>query len=396
MTRRTPVSIVCVWNNEAMRAQCLDRSIDLLRDQAPETEYLPVDNRGQVHPTAGSALNAGVRAATRDVIAFVQQDIFLHSLEALEVAAGYLMNDPGLGLIGSVGISADGRIVGRMRDRVVLIGESHATPQRVDSLDEVLFLARRETLLAEPISEVPDLAWHAYAVEYGLRMRDLGLEVAAVDIPITHNSMSTNLARLDDAHVAVALMHPSRVPVRTTCGTVTADMVASVEAQPARGLRRVADNQRWRWRWLRKSWAAARVKRASRDREVVLADLREDIDQVLAASSDPELVIWNVTSLARPFPGAADGTLLRRGDHAVRMRSTTWERIGGRALMNGTHLVNNVSVNQVAALVREVRHRPHVTGYHEDTGYWLLVGDVAARWREMWPEPQHRPLRALV
>ena len=58
-----------------------------------------------------------------------------------------------------------------MRDRVVMIGEqAYATD--VDSVDEVLFMIERKRALAEPLSEDPDLAWHAYAVEYGARVRD--------------------------------------------------------------------------------------------------------------------------------------------------------------------------------------------------------------------------------
>ena len=87
-----------------------------------------------------------------------------------------------------------------MRDRVVLLGETAREPTDVDSLDELLFMVPRRLVQREPVSESPELAWHAYAVEYGLRARSLGLRVCAVDIPLTHNSLTMNLDRLDVAN----------------------------------------------------------------------------------------------------------------------------------------------------------------------------------------------------
>ncbi len=121
--RRVAVSVVSVWNDAAVLGACLDRSLRELRHTAPDTELVAVDNRGQRCTTAGSALNEGVRAATRDVVAFVQQDIYLHSLVALEEAAALLIDDPSLAMVGAVGIDSGGRVRGRIRDRVVLIGE---------------------------------------------------------------------------------------------------------------------------------------------------------------------------------------------------------------------------------------------------------------------------------
>ena len=43
--RRVPVSVVSVWNDESVRSDCLDRSLEAGRGYAPDLEYLPVDNR---------------------------------------------------------------------------------------------------------------------------------------------------------------------------------------------------------------------------------------------------------------------------------------------------------------------------------------------------------------
>ena len=92
-TSRTPVSIVCVFNDPEVLEQCLARSIAAGLSGAPDTEFLPVDNRGGAFSTAGAALNHGAGLAHNPVIVFVHQDVVLHSLEELERAAHILEGD---------------------------------------------------------------------------------------------------------------------------------------------------------------------------------------------------------------------------------------------------------------------------------------------------------------
>ena len=239
------VSVVCVYNNLKVRQQCLDRSIEALCAETSDVEYLPIDNVDGTYPSAGAALNHGVSLAKNDVIAFIHQDVFLHSLAALTVAAGQ-MAEGGFGLLGAVGVRSDARIVGRIRDRVVLLGDAVDRPTDVDSVDEVLFLAPRSQLLRDPLTESRDMAWHAYAVEYGLRVQRRGLRTGVADIPLTHNSLSTNLDRLDEAHQAIAKSYPDMLPVRTTCGVITRKT-----AEPDSSA--WFPSYRWRYPWLRES-----------------------------------------------------------------------------------------------------------------------------------------------
>lgn len=382
--RRRSVSIVSVWNDDAVRRDCLDRSIQEQISTAPGLEYLPVDNRGQRHTTAGAALNEGVRAATRDVVVFVQQDIYLHSLAALEEAAVLLMDDPRLGLVGAIGIAADGRIRGRIRDRVVLIGSAEADPMPVDSLDEVLFMARRQDLLDDPLSEDQALAWHAYAVEWGQRVRGQGRDVVALDIAISHNSLSTNLARLDEAHAAVARMHPDLLPVQTTCGVIGGSSGSGLLA-----------DHRWRLRWARASVAARAASRASGGSQVVLADLRRDIDRIAETAGESPIRIHNVTAPVQPFADGRDGTRLRRSTYAVIFTSGPLDpslRVGEAE----TTIWTNLAVDQLGPLREGLGGTPHVIGYHDDIGYWLLAGQAASSARDIWTDARSRPSRLLV
>ncbi len=211
-SRPVPLSIICVFNDPNVRSRCLDRSIEEHLHEAP-VEYLPIDNVDGSFATAGAALNHGASLARHDTLVFVHQDVYLHSLRALEAAARVLAEDDRIGLLGAIGVDASGRLVGRIRDRVVLLGETAREPTDVDSLDELLIMAPRRLVQTEPLSECPELGWHAYAVEYGLRARSLGQRVCVLDIPLTHNSLTANVERLD-----VALSRRCGVPSRRSAG----------------------------------------------------------------------------------------------------------------------------------------------------------------------------------
>ena len=109
-------------------------------------------------------------------------------------------------------------------------------------------------------------------------MREMGRRVGAVDIAITHNSLTVNLARLDEAHLHVGTLYPEERPIRTTCGTVTGKR----EWRDLPLLR----TQRWRRTWLRQSASAARV-RAAIDQRVVIADIAHEVDLVGFSAIDP-------------------------------------------------------------------------------------------------------------
>ncbi|WP_404435860.1 glycosyltransferase [Microbacterium aerolatum] len=381
--RRVPVSIVCVYNDGDVLGSCLRRSIDAQADTAPQTELLAVDNRENRFTTAGAALNHGVREARNDVVVFVHQDVVLHSLVALEEAAVELLAAPGIGIMGAVGIDADDRIIGRIRDRIVQIGEPAPRPRDVETLDEVLLMTARQQALDEPISEDPLLAWHAYGVEYALRMRRAGRRAVARDIPLTHNSLSTNLAKLDLAHRHVADAYPELVPIHTTCGTVRKDDATTTAQQ---GLRRFRSARIW-WG---ESHVARGVHRISPESEKVFADIRMLIDDALEIGGkralrvldlDPEATADHAEDLVRfdrPFAIAAADVDAAR------------EAIASREDDELIFLAGLTDESQ--SVLSPFGGQPHVLGNSHSTGRWALIGATADELRSLWPSRRNRPL----
>lgn len=379
------LTIACVYNDVEVRRHCLDRSIAAGEGGGVEVQYLPIDNTARQFASAGAALNHATRLATHDVVVFAHQDVHLHDLDRLARAAAALA-DPGWGVLGACGMTASGDLVGRLRDRVILIGAPAPEPAQVQTLDEVLFMARRDTLLAHPLSEDPRLAWHAYAVEYALRMRALGRRAGAVDTAITHNSLTTNLARLDDAHVHVGELFPHERPIRTTCGTVTG-------RRDWRDLP-VVRSQRGRRTWLRQSAAAARV-RAATGRPVVIADIAHEVDAIGFSRAEPlHLVNADPTGA---FSRVAGGTVvIERSGRPVAMAAT---RLGAvpeavSPLTERDHvLVTGLTLSDLPGLWPALSgQRTWLAGVQWDE-VWLLGGRLAETPPAEWGRPQATPLR---
>jgi len=386
-SRREPISIISVFNDPEVRRQCLDRSIEAHRDEAT-VEYLPINNVDGSFATAGAALNRGVALATHDYLVFVHQDVYLHSLRALEEAAGVLAEDERIGLLGASGVDRAGGLLGRIRDRVLLSGEPAKQATDVDSVDELLFMIPRRLALWEPLSEVPELAWHAYAVEYGLRVRSRGLRVCAIDIPLTHNSLTMNIDRLDVAHAAVAARYPDALPLRTHCGSIAA-------STPARAASGILPSHRWRYRWLRESGPAHAARRAAGGAPCVLSDIRFDIDELMAGQPDSPLLVVNVDrepEFADEHPGPLE--MVRRGRPILltsrrmpQLVDTIVERSPAISI-----LVTNLRITDLRWLAPQLPRGPRFLGFRREAGYWMLLGVAAVAARQQWRLPKSRPL----
>jgi hypothetical protein len=383
--RRQGISIVCVYNNPAVRRECLDRSIEAYAGDV-DVDYVPVDNTEHAFRSAGAALNHGARQARHQVVAFVHQDVYLHSIDRLvHVAESF---DHGVwGLLGANGVTRTGENVGHVRDRVQVLGRPAPTPVEVDSLDEVLFMASRDLLLRYPLTEDSDLAWHAYCVEYAARLRLLGVRVGAVDMAITHNSVSINLDNLDVAHERVGTMYPQLQPIRTTCGVIG----------PAESPWRQSSLVRhhgWRVRWLRHSLLAAKVRRRL-DVPVVLSDIRYEVDLVPFGRGDA-LHLFNLDRVS-DFPSyASEPLLFTRFDRPIMMRAvSTLADIAealdhlpdrSRILIMGFGLSD---LDEISKLTRQ--ERDWIFGIHPDT-LWLLGGVPVDELPPEWSQRQAVPL----
>ena len=379
------ISIVCVFNDPAVRRECLDRSIDAY-DGGLDVDYIPIDNTTHAFTSAGAALNHGAAQARHPVVVFVHQDVYLHSLDRLAEVGAEFDGGP-WGILGANGVTDQGLNVGRLRDRTQLIGVPATRPVQVQTLDEVLFMVPREQVLAHPLTEAVDLAWHAYAVEYSLRVVALGLRAGAVDLAITHNSLTVNLARLDVAHQTVGRLYPHSLPIHTTCGTVG--------SRTSRLRRyRVVQAHGWRWRWLRHSLIAARARRLI-GIPVVLSDIRSEVD-LLDPGTPLQLV--NVDPDGGFVAHAREALEFTRFGRAVTMStvSSVGELAASFSVLPEDEIVLVVGLSLAdlpAARATTSSHRPWLLGIHPDE-MWLLGGLPFDRLPDAWTRREALPLGA--
>jgi len=367
----TTISIVCVYNDLAVRQECLDRTVHKYinsRDSDTVIEYIPVNNIHGTYPSAGSALNYGASIAKNDIIVFVHQDVLLHSVEAVIEAADH-MEQENFGVLGAIGVQSRGRIVGSIRDRSVLLGDPVTQPTDVDSVDELLFMVPRSLIIREPLAESPDLAWHAYAVEYGLRVRRRGLRVGVAHIPVTHNSLTSNLARLDVAHAAVAAQYRDMLPVHTTCGILAKRTI--------KGPRHAwLASQRSRYRWLTNSLSISEVYRHTTT-PVIFADVRFAVDEIAGKSPGRKLYILNHTRGGRFTDGNDEFMELKRRGNVIaataqevnELREVLDRRPSGSWL-----LITNMTSRDVRAVDSGFVRENRVIGFHPSIGCWMILG----------------------
>jgi hypothetical protein len=250
----------------------------------------------------------------------------------------------------------------------------------------MLFIVPRRVLEREPLSEAHELAWHAYAVEYGLRLRRDGLRVCAVDVPLTHNSLSIGVEQLDASLAEIRRAYPEALPVRTPS--------RFLNHRPfPRGQGKVTERHGWRLRWLRESVSAHVGGRIVKGARCVLGDIRWRIDDLLDGGVDPLLIV-NLDRERAFVEDDPDPLLLTRLGYTMHVTSGGPEQ--ALAAIRAAPAMSSVLLSGLG--VRDLRDvSPHLSGtrpllgYRREVGYWLLVGPrvahLAARLRSRRSTP---------
>ena len=213
-----------------------------------------------------------------------------------------------------------------------------------------LLMTPRRLLERQPLSDEHEVAWHAYAVDFGLRVRALGLRVCAVDIPITHNSLTINVDRLDVAYDALAAKHPNAMPVMTPQGRIGGprSLADRISAVPGLGA------HRWRYRWLRESLHARAGSYAAGGSPCLRGDIRIDVDDLLAGlQTATPLLVLNIDQHSTFVDERTDSLALTRADRPIRLMSRPREQVGSaiaRLASGGPLLMTNLRLADVRSM----------------------------------------------
>jgi len=193
------ISIICVYNDEQALQNWLLKS---LQNQTVDYELIKVDNTKGQFKSAAQALNHAGKQAKGKYIMFVHQDIDLQSNSWLEDTEKILDSISNLGIAGVVGSTEEGdsvkeRMVNIIRhgDNQRLIGNPIRSPERVQTLDELLLIIPKDVFERYQFDEKTCDDWHLYGVDYCLAIAAFGFGVYVIPKFIQHMSDGASIKK---------------------------------------------------------------------------------------------------------------------------------------------------------------------------------------------------------
>jgi GT2 family glycosyltransferase len=216
-------SIVAVYNKKDVLDEFLIKGLLL---QSVPYELIALDNSSNQYQSVVDAFNYGGSIAKGKYVMFVHQDVKFLSPTWLEDTERLLDTLPNLGAAGPAGISREARDGSYLHSWGRIEGEGDAgwgeinSPVKVQTLDELLFIAPREVFLKNKFDAKTFDFIHLYGVDYCLNVAEQGLYTYAVPGPIFHKSSGT-FVNLDRYRVRVFLRHHHASPIFTSTGEIS-------------------------------------------------------------------------------------------------------------------------------------------------------------------------------
>ncbi len=182
-------------------------------------ETLTVENA----PSAGNGLNALIERANHELVVLAHQDVYLPSWWINRLWQQYdiarRVTGDRVGIMGVYGLSAtpEGiRHCGRVVDRDFLLDEAAPLPTPVDSLDELLLIVPKRSMLRFDRT----LGFHLYGTDACLTAKAPGMMAMCIDAPCHHDSKQGDALPPAFAHSKDVLRTkwPRALPIATPCG----------------------------------------------------------------------------------------------------------------------------------------------------------------------------------
>lgn len=182
------VSFVCCYT---CSKQIDELKNSVLNFQSYQIEWVLIDNSHSQYKSASSALNAGAKKCTQDIIVFLHQDIEFdneHTLEFIcqEAEKGKIVGVAGRKANGGSLVTTIDDGVNRERHHSFLFQSSC---EEVMTCDECLIAMSRETYnLVGGFNEKDFDGWHFYGVDLCLRAKKKGIQSCVVPSKLWHKS----------------------------------------------------------------------------------------------------------------------------------------------------------------------------------------------------------------
>lgn len=203
------ISVICVYNDLQLYNNFIKSSLE---KQTVKYELIALDNTNNKFKSAAEALNHGSKKANGKYLMFVHQDVKLNGENWLESSEKLLDNINKLGVAGVAGI-------GKKYTRI-LSNIKHGVPpkdagkikinniEEVQTLDECLFILKKEVFNRYCFDENTCDGWHLYAVDLCLSLEKKGYVNIVMPLPVYH--LSTGHKKINKIKM---ILNIGRLPV---------------------------------------------------------------------------------------------------------------------------------------------------------------------------------------
>jgi hypothetical protein len=174
-------------------------------------------------PSSAIAYNRVLDATTAPVVVFAHHDVYLPPGWDALLAARLAELPPDWAVFGSFGIGLDGAHIGPVWSSSLgmIVGRVPMTPARVQSVDELLIVLRRDSGLRFD-EALP--GWHMYGTDIVQTARAVGFGAYAGALPCIHNDNYHGAlgADFDQAYRFMQRKWASALPLRTPITKISA------------------------------------------------------------------------------------------------------------------------------------------------------------------------------
>ena len=172
------------------------KKIWILKKQTfKDYELIVIDTNEKKYNGCVEALNDGFAKSTGEYIMFVHHDVEFCDKNELSNIYNCILNLD-FGIVGVAGATfSRNYLIGNITNGANKENISSLVidkPEEVQTLDEVLFIIKRDTLNKYPLN-ILNTTWHLYAVEYSLLMHDNDKKVYVIPSNIYHASPGYSL-----------------------------------------------------------------------------------------------------------------------------------------------------------------------------------------------------------
>lgn len=175
-------SIICAANNQEVLNNNLLKSIGISNH-----ELIVIFGSNNVP----NAYNRAVSIASEEILIFIHQDVFLPESFFSELESSMaLLKDENWGIIGPIGARIENGttlVIGDMVDRGNRIGKSDSLPEEIQTLDEMMLIAKKEDAIFD--ESIPT-THHMHGMDICMNSISRGKKNFAIKAFCYHNSSS--------------------------------------------------------------------------------------------------------------------------------------------------------------------------------------------------------------